>query len=180
MNGAADEEMSKLSPENIFQYYQPCAVGIGEATSMLPGAYWITLAVTMLIVTLCVVLHYETLRLLTDYLPTPPRHHRRRIVILILCLLLLHIVEIWIFGAGYYFLLQRGSFGDLSSADLTMFDTIYFSASVYTTLGFGDIVPTGAIRFLTGTEALSGFMLITWSASYVFVEMLKTWKRGED
>ena len=147
---------------------------------MLSAAYWITLAVTMLIVTLCVVLHYEALRLLTDYLPTPHHHHRRRIVILILCLLLLHIVEIWIFGGGYYLLLQQESFGDLSSLDVTMFDAIYFSASVYTTLGFGDIVPTGAIRFLTGTEALSGFMLISWSASYVFVEMLKTWRRGDD
>jgi hypothetical protein len=134
----------------------------------------------MLIVTICIVLHYEALRLLTDYLPTPPHHHRRRIVLLILCLLLLHIVEVWIFGSGYYLLLHLGDFGELSTLDVTIFDAIYFSASVYTTLGFGDIVPTGAIRFLTGTEALSGFMLITWSASYVFVEMLKTWKRGDD
>lgn len=146
---------------------------------MIPATYWITIAATMLIVTLCVALHYETLRLLTDYLPTPRYHHRRRIVVLILCLLLLHVVEIWIFGAGYYLLLRHGSFGELSGVVVTMFDTVYFSASVYTTLGFGDIVPTGAIRFLTGTEALSGFMLISWSASYVFVEMLKTWKRGD-
>lgn len=146
---------------------------------MLIAANLITIGVTMLIVTLCIVLHYETLRLLTDYLPTPAHHHRRRIVVLILCLLLLHIVEIWIFGYGYYLLLQPDGFGELSSFDVTMFDAVYFSASVYTTLGFGDIVPTGAIRFLTGTEALSGFMLITWSASYVFVEMLKTWKRGD-
>lgn len=35
------------------------------------------------------------------------------------------------------------------------------------------------VTILTGTEALSGFMLIAWSASCVFVEMLKTWKRGD-
>jgi hypothetical protein len=148
--------------------------------SVLTAPYWITVGVTMLIVILCVVLHYETLRLLTDFLPTPPHHHRRRIVILILCLLLLHIVEIWIFGSGYYLLLQQDGFGELSHFNVTLFDATYFSATVYTTLGFGDIVPTGPIRFLTGTEALSGFILITWSASYVFVEMLKTWKRGGD
>ena len=32
-------------------------------------------------------------------------------------------------------------------------------------------MPVGAIRFLVGTEALTGFVLVTWSASFTFVEM---------
>lgn len=145
----------------------------------MTGEHWITVAVTILVVALCVVLHFEALRLLTDRLPTLPHHHRRRILMLISFLIVLHSAEIWIFAATYYVLLHLEGFGGLSSLGLTMFDTVYFSATVYTTLGFGDIVPSGPIRFLTGTEALAGFMLITWSASYVFVEMLKTWKRRE-
>ncbi|RZA02340.1 MAG: two pore domain potassium channel family protein, partial [Moraxellaceae bacterium] len=46
----------------------------------------------------------------------------------------------------------------------------------FTTLGLGDITPVGAIRFLAGTEALTGFVLVTWSASFTFVEMQRFWK----
>jgi hypothetical protein len=58
-------------------------------------------------------------------------------------------------------------------------DCIYYSASVYTTVGFGDIYPVGAIRTMTGTEGLTGLTMITWSASYTFVEMLDTWKKDD-
>jgi hypothetical protein len=29
---------------------------------------------------------------------------------------------------------------------------------------------------MTGTEALTGFLLITWSASFTFLEMQRFWK----
>lgn len=54
---------------------------------------------------------------------------------------------------------------------------MYFSAITYTTVGFGDFVPTGPVRFLAGTEALTGFLLITWSASFTFLEMRRYWGR---
>jgi len=38
-----------------------------------------------------------------------------------------------------------------------LFDLIYFSAVTFTTALFGDLVPVGPIRFLAGTEALTGF-----------------------
>jgi hypothetical protein len=47
----------------------------------------------------------------------------------------------------------------------------------FTTLGLGDLVPVGAVRFMTGTEALTGFVLIAWSASFTFVEMERFWKQ---
>jgi hypothetical protein len=50
---------------------------------------------------------------------------------------------------------------------------------VFTTLGFGDILPEGPIRFMTGVEAVSGLTFITWSASFTFLEMLKTWNHRE-
>ena len=94
----------------------------------------------------------------------------------ILCLMAIHIVEIWVFGGAYYLLLNLEGFGELVHAGgMTWFDCIYYSATVFTTLGFGDIVPEGPIRTMTGTEAVLGLTLITWSASYTFLEMLKTW-----
>ena len=37
--------------------------------------------------------------------------------------------------------------------------------------------PTRPVRFLTGTESVSGFILITWSASFLFLEMQEFWRR---
>jgi hypothetical protein len=148
---------------------------------MLPIHYWLTIPIIAFVVILCVALHYETLRLLSDKLPMPKHHHRRRIIILILSLLLLHTAEIWIFGATYRVLLLQGDFGSLiGMAGDGILNCIYYSASVYTTLGFGDIIPTGPLQFITGTEALAGLTFITWSASYTFLEMLKTWDHGGD
>lgn len=31
----------------------------------------------------------------------------------------------------------------------------------YATVGFGDLAPVGPIRFMAGTEALTGFVLLT-------------------
>ena len=38
------------------------------------------------------------------------------------------------------------------------------------------MIPLGAIRFLAGTESLTGFLLITWSASFTCLEMQRFWK----
>ena len=147
----------------------------------MPPGLPATLSATILAVIICVGLHYEGLRALSDRLPVPHDHHRRRIVLLIVCLLALHIIEIWVFGTAYYILLSYGEAGELIGvANITIFDCVYYSAAVFTTLGFGDIVPVGAIRLMTGTEAVSGLTLITWSASFTFLEMLKTWKRTDD
>lgn len=147
---------------------------------MLPLTYWITGLVTALAVVACVTVHYEGLRLLSDKLPTPRHRHRQRIIILILGLLLLHIIEVWIFGAAYYLLLHQEGFGEIVGAPGAKFvDCVYFSASVFTTVGFGDLHPVGAIRTMTGTEGIAGLTLITWSASYTFIEMLKRWNGNE-
>ena len=47
----------------------------------------------------------------------------------------------------------------------------------HTTIGFGDISPVGDIKYLTGLQALTGLVLITWTASFLFLEMQKYWKR---
>ena len=147
----------------------------------MPAGYWITAVATAAAVMLCVALHYEGLRVLSRYLPRLLRHHRARIVFMILGLLSLHVLEIWIFGGAYWLLLSFDGFGALQGdGPLSLPDSVYFSATVFTTLGFGDIVPTGPIRFMTGTEAIAGLTLITWSASYTFLFMQKTWNEMND
>lgn len=126
----------------------------------------------------CILLHYEVLAVLTRLLTSlHTRIRRRRILLMIFGLLLLHVAEIWIFGAGYYLLAAPPDLSSVVGANNTLLDLVYFSAVVYTTLGLGDLVPTGAIRFMAGCEALTGFLLISWSASFTFLEMQKFWDR---
>jgi hypothetical protein len=43
-------------------------------------------------------------------------------------------------------------------------------AVTFTTVGFGEMWPLGAIGFLCAVEALAGFVLITWSAAFTYLE----------
>ncbi|MGE0385167.1 MAG: ion channel [Gammaproteobacteria bacterium] len=138
----------------------------------------IVVLVTTGIVVACVLLHYEAFALLTRALARlHVRIRRRRILLLMFGLLALHIVEIWMFAFGYWSLADNRAFGRLHGAGAAhLVDYVYYSTVCYTTLGLGDLYPIGAIRFMTGMEALSGFLLITWSASFTFLEMQRFWK----
>lgn len=138
---------------------------------------WLVVATATLIVSICVVVHYEVLNVCNRYLPILTHRRRRRVLILIFVVLATHIAQIWLFGLGYFVLVHGygiGSLAGLPTLDLP--DFVYFSAATYTTLGFGDAVPVGAIRFLAGMEALTGFVMVTWSASYTFLEMQRDWR----
>ncbi|UCG71524.1 MAG: two pore domain potassium channel family protein [Chromatiales bacterium] len=146
----------------------------------------VTLLTTCVIVFVCVLLHYEGLRALSRWITSDLLPPRGRIVTMIFGLILLHAAEIWVFAGGYFYLegvtgyadfLHFGSGEGLVERPMTLFDHAYYSVVTYTTLGFGDIVPVGAVRFMTGTEAVTGLALITWSASFIFLEMQRYWGR---
>jgi Ion channel len=137
---------------------------------------WIVVAVTLVVVSLCIGLHFEILSKCRTYLTRLSHRRRRRVLILIIIILLAHTVEIWIFGLGYFVLIEWLDIGLLNGLEPHLLpDFVYYSAMVYTTVGFGDIVPTGVIRFMSGVEALTGLVMITWSASYTFLEMQRDW-----
>ena len=138
----------------------------------------VTVAVTMVTVVTAVLVHYEGLSLIGRGIRGRVLHHRAKIVMAIFAQLLLHIGEIWVFGLVAFLLARAAEFGAIQPAPSDgFFDFVYFSAVTYTTLGFGDFVPTGPLRFLAGTEALTGFLLLTWSASFTFLEMQRHWGR---
>jgi hypothetical protein len=139
--------------------------------------HWIVVAVTIAVVCASVILHYEVLGGAWRPLRLLGIYRRRRMLGLILIILVTHIAEVWIFALGYYGLARIPGVGTLEGlARDALSEYAYFSAITYTTLGFGDVVPTGALRFLTGMEALTGFVLVTWSASFAFIEMQRHWR----
>ncbi len=134
--------------------------------------------VTALAVGVAVLVHYEGLSLLSRKLALGHESHRRRKVLYgIFGVLALHVAEIWIFGAAVWGLLMFPNTGSVAGAHaLGILDAVYMSAVTFTTVGFGDLAPVGPIRFLAGTVALTGFVLITWSASFTYLEMTRDWR----
>jgi hypothetical protein len=129
------------------------------------------------LVALAVVIHYEMLRLLWVYIPRLKIKHRVRVIIGVFGTICAHIIEVWVFGLAFYLMISYGDFGTLQgSFDGSLTDAVYFSFTNYTTLGYGDIEPGGQLRFLAGMEAITGLSLITWSASFMFMEMMKFWE----
>lgn len=144
-----------------------------------PG-YWLTIAAALGLVAASVVVHYEGLQLLNHSMPGWRMPQRLRVLILIFCIITLHTIDIWIFGAGIYAMSLFPGYGGIGGAEpLQLLDAVYISTTTYTTVGYGDLVPHGPLRLVLGSEALTGFVLLTWSASFAYLEMQRYWRGTE-
>ncbi len=136
------------------------------------------LIINISLVAITVIIHYEILRLLSNIIPKMRIRLRLRVVFGVFGTICAHIVEVGLFGVAFYLMVHQGGFGDLTgSFNGSLVDSVYFSFINYTTVGYGDIVPTGSLRFLAGLEAITGLSLITWSASFMFMEMTMFWDK---
>ena len=125
----------------------------------------------------CVLLHYETLRLLNDGLAsTNIISARAKVLVALVGAMASHILQIVAFALAYYLLrdkVELGGFGGVFQDTLMSF--FYFSSQTYTTLGFGDIYPTGQLRLICGIESLIGLLMVSWTASFTYLEMRRYW-----
>jgi hypothetical protein len=129
---------------------------------------------TLAAVAMCVLLQYEYLSLIWRRLSGHGGHRRVKVLYAIFAVILLHVMEIWIIGAVIWLLLLWPACGSLYGPPTpTFLECVYLSAVSFSTVGFGDVAPVGPIRFLIATEALTGLVLITWSASLTYLEMEK-------
>lgn len=87
-----------------------------------------------------------------------PRRNLPMLLLMFTAILGLHIAEIFLWAAFYFW---QGALPQLERC-------FYFSASSYTTLGCGDIVLSHPGRLEGVTEALTGVLLLGWSAAYFF------------
>lgn len=133
-----------------------------------------------LVVATCVIIHYEFLYRLSIWIPKLTIRHRTRIVLGVFGALIAHAAEVWVFAYAYYFMHHSEFWGELQGNFAgTLMDCVYFSFSTYSTVGFGDIEPVGKLRYLTGIESLTGLVLITWTASFLYYEMQRYWGKSE-
>ena len=135
--------------------------------------------VNLFVIGIAVMIHYEFLHQVTLLMPRVRIPHRFRIVMGVFVALTAHAVEVWIFAVSFFLMHKAEGWGHLEGNFAgTLLDCVYFSFTTYTTLGTGDIVPHGDLRYLTGLESLTGLVLITWSASFLYLEMTRYWDEG--
>ena len=86
-------------------------------------------------------------------------------------LMIIHTLEVFVWASAYSLVdvAPTESFGDL----------VYFAFVNYTTLGYGDIIPTPRWRLLGPMTAMNGVLLFGWSTAVIFEVLRKTLERLE-
>lgn len=135
----------------------------------------ILIAITSLII-------YEIQYVVWQRLPRMTIPPRLRILIVMAAVFFGHIVCIWVYGVAYWIVINHTDWGTLAGPSIDdgtyghdFFSYLYYSTTVYTSLGFGDVVPTRGLRMLSGVEVLNGLVLIGWTVSFIFLTMEKFW-----
>jgi hypothetical protein len=73
-------------------------------------------------------------------------------------LLVLHLLQILVWAACYQW---SGCFPDFVTS-------FYYSATSYSTVGYGDVLPPGNWRILGAIEAVTGILMFGWSTGVLF------------
>jgi hypothetical protein len=136
----------------------------------------IVAAFCILLLVSTTVIHYEVLRMLTALLPLFGVRPKVKLIFVIIGAFCAHAVEVALYAVAFYLLATwfgEGSMG--ATGSLTFARCLYFSAETYTSLGYGDVVPHGDLRLLSGVEAINGLLLIGWTTSYTYLSMERFW-----
>lgn len=138
-------------------------------------------AITIVVSALAIIVHFETMTWLTKIANKTHLQTRASLLVGVFTLFAAHSLEVWIFAGGLYVandLLTLGSFD--GPFDGGARDYLYISLVNYTTLGYGEIVPTGHLRTICGFEALIGLLMMAWSAAFTVFRLTDRWKASLD
>lgn len=132
------------------------------------------------LIAIATVIHYEALSALSSWLPGLAMRSRAKLLVVVFVVFVAHALEIALYGLGFHVLANTAQLGGFSGAvQANLSNCLYFSAETYSSLGFGDLTPSGPMRMLAGVEALNGLLLIGWSASYIYISMERYWSNGK-
>ena len=123
-----------------------------------------------------ILVHYELLYRLSRLLRGSSLPPRGKISTLMFGIFVSHTLVIAIYACAYYVLMGTG-LGHFSPAfGGTPSDYFSFSAVSYSTLGIGPVQPLGGFAVVSAMQGLTGFSLITWSATFGYTAMQELWQ----
>lgn len=131
-------------------------------------------ALALIVVTSLI--HYEMLRVIADLVPRLRAQARAGILVVMAGVLVAHFLEVAVYAAALGWMEHIGLGAVGGEREGGAIDFLYLSLSSYTTLGVGDVVPTGPMRIVTSVEALNGFLLIGWSTAFTFLVVEQFWQ----
>ena len=138
-----------------------------------------TLLLSGMLVVSAVFLHYQGLSWIDRRAERAVQLGASRLYFIVLAVLAVHVGEILVYAGG--FALGAGAgLGRLEGAAAPELPHLSFyvfaSGEIYTSLGFGDLYPTGWLRLIAGVECLNGLILIGWSSSFTYLAMRRFWQ----
>lgn len=124
-----------------------------------------------------VLLHFEALTLISRHLHRFTHGSRKQVIFVILATLSAHVLEVLLYALAILLIDQFVASTSIHGPfDHSLAGYLYYSLMSYTSLGMGEIYPTGALRLISAFETLNGLLLIGWSASFTYLVMERRWK----
>ncbi len=116
----------------------------------------IAMSLSLLLVLATMFIHFEVLRWTSAVLPRCAPAGRARVLVVVVGAFGAHMLEVMLYAAAYFTLEHMIPVGTLDGRHSGSFiDYLYYSTVMYTSLGLGDVVPSGHLRVISGIEALN-------------------------
>ena len=132
--------------------------------------FFIASGVAFALIVFCVTVFYEIMAHVWLMLPRLDNRPRTQILFTVLASFVGHTIAVWAFALAYFSLSNHFGFGMLTgNIEHHILDYVYFSVVSYSSLGLGDVAPTGGIRMLVGIEAIVGLILIGWTITFTYI-----------
>ena len=126
------------------------------------------------------VAHHFALSGIRAIAPHERRHAKTKVVVTFLSLLTLHTAELSFLAVLNHQMIENWFPEAFGGAERSITDTLYLTGIAFTTLGYSSLEAAGAYRLLLMFQSLLGFMLLTWSATFLFSACQKSWQQDEE
>lgn len=122
------------------------------------------------------IVHHYGLLAIRAAKPNAREAEKTAIMIVFVGLVALHTLEILAFALVYRLIISWGGMGALGGGFTGSWnDLIYYSGINFVTLGYTQIEATGSVRMISMMQSLGGFMVLTWSATFLYSVCDRAW-----
>ncbi len=128
-----------------------------------------TIAITLTLIAVfgTTIFHLEALSVVTRFSRSSwhPQIHVPGVLTLVICA---HLLEIAGYSLIYWIADVPLNIGWFSGEQPGLLGMFYFAAETYSSLGFDDILPHGALRLIIAIGSINGILLLAWSGAFLF------------